>query len=157
MNLTGQVISVNMNMQAKKQDGGVYPAWQLIFSDRDGKVKDITKHINGLKYTPGLKEGLESLQPGDAFTAVIEKNGAYNEVKQIVKGEFTPVATPTSGKVTGSNYETPDEREWNRVRIVRQSTLAQAVNVLKTDKTVPNVDEVLALASKFEEFVNRKS
>lgn len=159
MNVSGQVISVSTETQAKKQDGGVYPAWELIFKGRDGKVQTITKHINGLKYTKGLKEALESLSPGDMFTAVMEKNGAYNEVKEIVKGEFAAVAsqpTVSTGRVTGSNYETPEEREWNRVRIIRQSGINYAVNLLKTEKQIPSVEEVLAVAKQFAEFVNQK-
>lgn len=159
-NVSGEVISVSLNTQAKKQDGGTYPAWELIFKGRDGKVQAITKHVNGLKYTKGLKEGLEALTPGDMFTAVMEKNGAYNEVKEIVKGEFAAVAaqpsTVSTGRVTGSNYETPEEREWNRIRIIRQSGINYAINLLKTEKNTPAVDEVLQVATKFSEFVNQK-
>lgn len=158
MNLTGEVVSVSLETEAKKQDGGTYPAWQLIFKDRDGKIKDITKHVNGLKYTKGLAESLKSLQAGDKFTAVLEKKGAFNEVTMIVKGEDVAVAAQpaSTGRVTGSNYETPDEREWNRVRIIRQSSISNAINLLKTDKVSPNIDDVMAVAARFAEFVNQK-
>lgn len=157
MNLSGEVISVSLNTTAKKQDGGTYQAWQLIFKDAEGKVKDITKHVNGLKYTVGLKESLEALSPGDTFTAVLEKKGNFNEVLQIVKGADMAVPTPAkTGKVTGSNYETPEEREWNRVRIIRQSAINYAVNLLKTEKHTPEVEDVLGVAKRFAEFVNQK-
>lgn len=159
MNLTGTVVSVTLEMEAKKQSGGTYPAWQLVFRDRDGKVKDITKHVNGLKYTKGLKESLQSLAPGDEFTAVLEKRGEFNEVTQIVKGADVAMPAqqaPTGGKVTGSNYETPAEREWNRIRIIRQSAINYAINLLKTEKSVPKVEEVLDVAVQFAKFVNQK-
>lgn len=159
MNLTGEVISVSLETTAKKQDGGTYPAWQIIFKDSDGKVKDITKHVNGLKYTKGLKEALEALVPGDMFTAVLEKKGAYNEVTQVVKGaDVAAAARPaaTGGRVTGSNYETPEEREWNRIRIIRQSGINYAINLLKTEKNTPPIEDVLSVATRFAEFVNQK-
>jgi hypothetical protein len=160
MNLIGEVVSVSLNTTAKKQDGGEYPAWQIIFKDHEGRIKDITKHVNGLKFTKGLKESLESLQPGDNFTAVLEKRGSFNEVLQIVKeGDGVPVPnTPAvkSGKVTGSNYETPEEREWNRIRIIRQSAINYAINLLKTEKVTPEIEQVLSVATRFAEFVNQK-
>lgn len=159
MNVSGQVISVSLETQARKQDGGVYPAWELIFKGRDGKVQSITKHINGLKYTKGLKEALESLSPGDSFTVVMEKNGAYNEVKEIVKGEFAAVATPPSaatpstGRVTGSNYETPAERAARQRLIVRQSSLSNALQFFEVTKGKPSVGDVVELAERFTDFV----
>jgi hypothetical protein len=160
MNLTGEVVSLNLDTTAKNQRGTDYPAWQMIFKDRDGKVKDITKHINSLKYTKGLREGLEALKPGDMFTAVLEKKGDFNEITQVVKGADVAAATPAAqaatGRVTGSNYETPQEREWNRVRIVRQSAINYAINLLKTDKHTPPVEDVLSLATRFAAFVNEK-
>lgn len=165
MNISGTVISVALETQVKNKAGNLYPAWQLIFKGPDGKVSDITKHINGFKYGggPALKAALEALQPGDNFTAVLEKKGDFNEVTQIVKGDYTAVAqapatpaSPATGRVTGSNYETPEEREWNRIRIIRQSGINYAINLLKTEKNIPSVDEVLVVAKQFAEFVNTK-
>lgn len=155
MNLVGEVVSVSLNAMAKRKDGGEYPAWQIIFKDDEGKVKDITKHVNGLKYTKGLKTSLEELNPGDKFTAVLEKKGDFNEVVKIVKGEHVAVATEAKeGKVTGSNWETKEEREWNRIRIIRQSSISNAINLLKTEKVTPTVDDVLSVAGRFAQFVN---
>lgn len=160
MNLTGTVISVDLNTKAKRQDGVDYPAWQLVFKDGNGEIKDITKHINGLKYTKGLKEGLESLVVGDEFTAVLEKKGAFNEVVAVMKGADVAVSpatkAATTGKVTGSNYETPEEREWNRERIIRQSSISNAINTLKVDGVALNADDVFTLAKRYRDFVNEK-
>ncbi len=163
MNLTGEVVSVAMNAVVKNQKGQDYPAWQLIFKDRDGKIKDITKHVNSLKYGggPALRAALESLQGGEMFTATLEKKGDFTEVTQIVKGAdiataSAPATQASTGRVTGSNYETPEEREWNRIRIIRQSGINYAIALLKTPENQPTVDDVLDLAKQFAEFVNHK-
>lgn len=156
MNLTGTVLSVDLNTKAKRQDGVEYPAWQVVFKDSNGEVKDITKHVNGLKYTKGLREGLESLVVGEDFTAVLEKKGAFNEVVAVTKGADAAVPKAAVGKVTGSNYETSEEREWNRVRIIRQSSISNAINTLKTDGVALNADDVFALAKRYADFVNEK-
>lgn len=156
LNLTGEVVSVSLSTKAKKQDGGEYEAWQIIFRDHENKIKDITKHVNSLKFTKGLKEGLESLAPGDRFTAVLEKKGAFNEVLSVAKGGDMAVAAPASGKVTGSNYETPTEREWNRVRIIRQSAVNYALQFLTASKKAFELADVFSVSNAIEAHVNRK-
>jgi hypothetical protein len=56
-----------------------------------------------------------------------------------------------------SNYETADERAARQVMIVRQSSISNAVALLKTEKHTPTTEEVLAVAKQFENFVLGKS
>jgi len=63
----------------------------------------------------------------------------------------TPESKPTTGgRVTGSNYETKEERAARQILIVRQSSLSSAVELLGTGKSVA---EVIATAKQFEEYV----
>lgn len=62
---------------------------------------------------------------------------------------ITPVQTykPT--------YETPEERAWKQILIVRQSSVTAAIAILQSAKNVLAVENVLATASQIEAWVNR--
>ena len=63
----------------------------------------------------------------------------------------TPESKPaTGGRVTGSNYETKEERAARHILIVRQSSLSSAVELLGTGKSVA---DVIATAKQFEAYV----
>jgi hypothetical protein len=63
----------------------------------------------------------------------------------------TPESKPaTGGRVTGSNYETKEERAARQILIVRQSSLSSAVELLGTGKSVA---DVIATAKQFEAYV----
>jgi hypothetical protein len=63
----------------------------------------------------------------------------------------TPESKPaTGGRVTGSNYETKEERPARQILIVRQSSLSSAVELLGTGKSVA---DVIATAKQFEAYV----
>ena len=157
-NILGTVVSVNLSTSVQKQDGtGVYPAWELVFRDADGKVGSVQKHVNTLKYTKGLKTSLESLSPGENFVLVMEKGkNGFNEVQSISKGDF-PMAVaeskPLVGKVTGSNYETAVERATRQRLIVRQSSLSNAIEFYSVMKEKGTPTDVMALADVFTAFV----
>ncbi len=68
------------------------------------------------------------------------------------------VATPESkpaagGRVTGSNYETKEERAARQVYIIRQSSLSTAVDLLGQGSKVA---DVIATAKEFEAYVFAK-
>jgi hypothetical protein len=81
-------------------------------------------------------------------------------------GDSTPNAGATTGrgKVTGSNYETPDERalrrEFDRIKhrqIGRQGCINSAIAILTArgnqEPTVFNTDDVIVVAKELEKFV----
>jgi hypothetical protein len=67
----------------------------------------------------------------------------------------TPESKPaTGGRVTGSNYETKEERAARQILIVRQSSLSSAVALVSATSTEPTTtDNVINIAKKFEEYV----
>ena len=153
----GKVISVNFDVQAEKNGGGTYPAWQLIFSAANGKVESIVKHMNSLKFTPGLRSSLEGLGVGDDVTVTFEKKGAFNEVTAITKGVVdTPsISTPTgTTKVVGSNYETKEERAARQRLIVRQSSVTAAIGIMGLGAgEAGELNEVLDMADTITNWV----
>lgn len=161
--IQGTVISVALETKAKKQDGGTYDAWELVYKTDRGEIRSFQKPIQGLKFNPKLREGLASLQSGDEFTAVTDKNaGGFVEVKSIEKGfvvgESAPTAPPREAKATnnfqGRDFESKEERTKKQDFIIRQSSLASAVNILSIGaKTPPKVEEVLDIAERLAAFV----
>lgn len=160
MNVGGTVIAVSMEMDAKyAKKPGTYKAWQLIYKDMNGQVKEITKSVQGLKFNPALRDSLASILPGDAITIVQEKDGQFWEVKAIEKGTnmaaLADAGKPafSGGKVTGSNYETREERAARQRLIVRQSSLTAALTYFELTKGKPTVEEVKILADEFTNHV----
>jgi len=69
-----------------------------------------------------------------------------------------PVATTTGStaptRVTGSTYETKEERAARQILIVRQSSISSAVELVAATSTEPStVENVIAIAKQFEEYV----
>ena len=123
----------------------------------DGKVE--SKKIMPFGSKEVFKE-LENAQSGDVFTLLREKdNDGYWQWVGISAGDVeieqsasaAPAAATAAPKAGGaapakSTFETPEERAKKQIYIVRQSSLATAVDLLKTDKKVPSVDEVIAVS-----------
>lgn len=95
---------------------------------------------------------LKNANPGEEFDVTLKKddNGYWKwvDVVKVVAG-----SSPAPAVRSGSTYETPDERARRQVLIVRQSSLAQAVAFLGSGA---QEEDVLPLATKFEEWVNRE-
>lgn len=67
-------------------------------------------------------------------------------------------ATGTATRVTGSNYETKEERAARQVLIVKQSSLSAAVATLTVNagKEKLQIEDVLDLAQKYSDWVFEK-
>lgn len=63
-----------------------------------------------------------------------------------------PTARP-AGKVTGSNYETAEERAAKQIYIVRQSSITAALKLFEGQAKLPSVFDVIHLAEQFKEYV----
>jgi hypothetical protein len=171
--IQGKVIQVKINTTVpyaptSGKTGG-YLGYQVIYTDaRDGTVKTLSKAMASLKFTPAIRDVLESLKPDDDFTVVQEKVGNFLEVRSIAKGidenaafsaavaaEVPPAPgykSPTPVRPTGNTYETPEERKLKQRLIVRQSALNQAIDFHQGNG---NLTEIKETAEVIEEWVYR--
>lgn len=178
MAIYGKVVQVKLNTQVNyaPPKEGSYNGWKLVYEDSGGEVRTIAKAMASLSKSPTIREALESLQPGDDFTLVTQKNGQYNEIVSLAKGsldaselpavapakavnEGTTVssgARPVPARLPPSGYETPQERETKQRLIVRQSSVAQALTYLTIvgdDKLT--AEKVFGIAEAIEAHVYR--
>lgn len=164
----GTVITLELETDVKKQAGGTYKGWQLVYKSTDGEIRDIAKPIQGLKFG-SLKGQLQALSPGDQFTMHTEKNDAgFLDVKGITKGWDGAVASPTEKGTTtaptkgsgtpyvASSYPTKEEREVTQNHIIRQSSLAQANATLAIGGKPVKPSEVLKVANEYVAWVKNE-
>lgn len=90
------------------------------------------------------------------------QNGKYTNWAKLEPVADEPTSAATSGAVkstpTRSTYETPEERAQRQLMIVRQSSLSNALEYLKTFESVEQtgIQEVLDTAQQFVDFVYKK-
>jgi hypothetical protein len=168
----GVVISVSLETDVKKQGGGTYKGWELVYKTLEGEVRTIAKPVQGLRFNAALKSALGSLSAGDEFTLTQEKNAqGFNDVKSIEKGFVHGISEPaptgtssnsgstrntgtTSNSYAARDFETKVERAERQRLIVRQSSLAQAIAVKSVGaKGAIQVEDVLGLAELFADWV----
>jgi len=105
---------------------------------------------------PAVFAELKKLSAGDQVEVVVTKNDqGFNQWATLTKPSGEPQkapGAPATGKVTGSNYETREERAARQVLIVRQSCLAQAVTFHEGDDHA-DVPQVLGTAQRFVDWV----
>jgi hypothetical protein len=169
--ILGTVISVTLETDVKKQGGGSFKAWELVYKTNDGEVRTLAKPVTSLRFNAKLKAGLESLTTGDPFTAETEKNAqGFLDVKGISKGQDASAGVPEAPKgVTqgasapkatntyqASSYPTAEERAKTQNHIIRQSSLAQAVATLSVGSKGLKPDEVLAVADVYVAWVKNE-
>lgn len=140
------------------ENKGKFSMAQVAYKGPDGKVEG--KKLPSFN-NPEVFKTLTAAQQGDLFQVVSEKdnNGYWQWTSAVAGGknvgnsETGVVAVKSQTTQARSNFETPEERAARQVYIVRQSSISNAVDLLKDPKKVASVDEVLAVAKEFEEFV----
>jgi hypothetical protein len=150
MQFTIEVLAVTST--TKPTAKGSYTQLDVAYK-RDGKTEG--KKIMSFGNSKPAFETLKNAKTGDVLTITSEKNetsGYWDWLNASAGGapaaaSYTPSASPKS------TYETAEERAKKQVYIVRQSSISAAVDLLKTDKKTPEVNEVLAVAKQFEAYV----
>jgi len=138
------------NTHAAK-NGRSYQSIEVTYKDEQGQVKN--KKLMSFS-NPSVFNHIKGLAKGDQINLRTEKDAAgYWQWTGI--GDDAPAGTAqtkpaTGGRVTGSNYETKEERAARQILIVRQSSLSSAVELLGTGKSVA---DVIATAKQFEAYV----
>lgn len=103
---------------------------------------------------------LSKASMGDAFNITLKKGDKYWEwVEAVAMGKEEVSASagmPAKGKTSSGNWETPEERAAKQVYIVRQSSIANAVQYCMASANQVTVEEVIDVAKKFEAYVFSK-
>jgi len=173
MFVKGTVVTVELDVEIKKNGGGVYQGGRLSYRDESDQLKEQNFHNNAFKFNAALKTAMENFKAGDKIYMEKIKEGEFWNVKAMGLDDGsaqTPTApagsppaatTPYAGKPATSpkgNFPTAEERAQTQVYIVRQSTLAHAINALplwvnagKGIKVTPEL--IIETAKKFENHV----
>ena len=157
------IIDVSQPTTSTTKNGRQYQTIEVTYKGNDGKVanKKLMSFSN-----PDVFRQAQTWEKGDVVNVATEKDdaGYWQWTKILADGEEAPAPTSQSvgasspranntTRVTGSNYETKEERALRQLMIVRQSSLSNAVATLATHSKALSSDEVVALAKKYERFV----
>jgi hypothetical protein len=156
-----QVIDVGTPNTHAAKNGRTYQSLEVTYKGNDGKVsaKKLMSFSN-----PSVFKAAGSWNKGDVVDIVTQKDDAgYWQWTGIGTGggvsapSTSPVAnggSATATRVTGSTYETKEERAAKQILIVRQSSLSVASQVLSVGaKAPPNAADIIGLAKQFEAYV----
>lgn len=116
---------------------------------------------------PSVFATIKKAQKGDTFNVEVTKNAkGYNQWNSITPadgpsddaGSGTLPSRPAAQSTVNRSFETAEERADRQRLIVRQSSLAQAIQFTMSGhkKDDVNEDEVLALAERFTDWVFEK-
>lgn len=168
MKLNLEIVKVEGPNDKRNTKGGVYKVLNVIYK-KDGKVeaKTFADFAN-----EKIWDTLLSLKEGQAITAVSEKVNGYWNWTDIMDGTSTDQGAASeasassgspmqarTGKVLGSNYETPEERSARQRCIVAQSSISSAIEVLKAENPKGAIDrqQVCVIADMIYGYVMEKA
>ena len=157
-----QVVAIDVNT-AKTKTGKDYEVVEVTYKNKSFQDKVEAKKHNQFG-DKNVFNTLKSASAGDVFTIERKKDDAgYWQWIGITSGSggsssssaSAPSSTskPSVTPAPKSNYETAEERAKRQIYIIRQSSISSAIEMLKTDKKSPSVDEVLGVAKVFEDYV----
>lgn len=154
---------VDVVREDKPSSNGKGTYGQLTVTYRsNGKIaeKKLMSFVN-----PNVFKYFEKAQKGDTVdvTSVKNEKTGFWDWTAIGTGDSGNASQTNSGgqavsqtttRVTGSNYETKEERAVKQRYIVRQSSVANAISALAINaKSTPKSGEIVELAKVFEEYV----
>ena len=155
------VIDVGTPNTHTAKNGRSYQSMEVTYKDDSGKVS--SKKLMSFS-NPDVFKQAKDWQKGDEVNIDSQKDdaGYWQWVGILGEGEVskaiasTSTSTSSSAKatrVTGSNYETKEERAQRQVMIVRQSSLSNAVATFALDGTKASANDVISLAKVYESYV----
>jgi hypothetical protein len=152
-----EVVDVNRS-DAMGKNGKSYGVLQVAYR-ADGKMQE--KKLMSFS-NPNVFKHIEKMSKGESVEVKTEKdqNGywQWTAIGDAASAQSTPSATGSSQatptRVTGSTYETKEERAVKQRYIVRQSSLSNAIDSLSIGaKSALSPADVIAVAKQFEEWV----
>ena len=149
-----EVVSINTNTVPTAK--GSYQVTEVAYKDmKDGKIngKKIMSFTNKDVY-----KVMTNAKVGDKYDIGLEKDdkGYWQWSSATLSTGGTSTAAPSGNSSPRSTYETAEERATKQDFIIRQSSLTNAINTLKTDKNTPAFEDVVKLAEEYVKFVYNK-
>ena len=161
------VVDVSTLNTHQAKNGRQYQSIEVMYKNDQGQAqsKKLMSFAN-----PAVFKAAQAWQKGDVVHVSTEKdaNGYWQWTAVGDAGDVTDTrsdtaapaqaqASSTKTRVTGSNYETKDERAARQVMIVRQSSLANAVSTLAIAGSQASANDVISLAKLYEGYVLAES
>lgn len=152
-----QIVDVGTPNTHAGKNGRSYQSIEVMYKDESGKAasKKLMSFSN-----PSVFKAISTMTKGDVVNVVTQKDdNGYWQWTGINEGggEAAPKAqaTATQGatRVTGSNYETKEERAARQRLIVRQSSLTAALATLTPGAKSVDKEAVKALAEEYSAWV----
>lgn len=144
-----------MSSHATK-NGRSYQSMEVTYKNDSGQVQ--SKKLMSFSNPDVFKQAKE-WKKGDVVDVNTQKddNGYWQWVSigldAIAQASTSSSSPKATTRVTGSNYETKEERAQRQVMIVRQSSISSAITALTAEGKRPSVAEILGMAKEFENFV----
>jgi len=157
------IVDVGTPSTKASSTGRSYQEIDVTYKTENGQVSN--KKIMSFS-NPSVFNHLKDLTKGEVVNVTTVKNvkgywdwtGIGNEGDAPAATQSKPATAQAGGRVTGSNYETKEERAARQILIVRQSSLSSAVELVAATSTEPStVENVIAIAKQFESYVFSKS
>lgn len=149
-----EIVSVTETEKTNKA-GRKYSELEVIYKNDEGKAQ--TKKLMSFS-NPAVFKAVKSASAGDKLNVITQKDdNGYWQWSGL--GEEAKTATnvaQSATRVTGSNYETKEERALRQKYIVRQSSLTTAVAIMSVGAKNLDKYEIIALAEELESWVFRK-
>ena len=157
------VVGVSSLNTHQAKNGRQYQSIEIMYKNDQGQAqsKKLMSFAN-----PAVFKAAQNWAKGDVIHVSTEKdaNGYWQwtavgtaDTTTDNRGDDSSAAAPTQAKaatrVSGSNYETKDERAARQVMIVRQSSLSNAVATLAIEGSTASANDVISLAKLYEGYV----
>lgn len=158
------IIDVGQPNTHSAANGRSYQSLEVTYKNDNGQVqgKKLMSFSN-----PAVFKAAQDWQKGDVVNVISEKDakGYWQWTRVLGEGEEAPAVQQASAsvspsgkpqqatRVTGSNYETKEERAERQVLIVRQSSLSSAVATLAIAGSKATANDVISLAKLYESYV----
>jgi len=132
---------------------GSYQVCELAFKNKTFQDKVEGKKIMSFAEKEAFTT-LSTASMGSVFTVVrVKDDKGYWKWQSVTPGANAAEAASSGNASSKSTYETADERAARQVMIVRQSSISNAIALLKTEKHTPTTKDILDVAKEFEDFV----
>ena len=149
------IVDVGAPSTHASKNGRSYQIIEVTYKNESGQIanKKLMSFSN-----PSVFNHVKSLAKGDSLNVTTEKDAAgywqWTGIGDEAAAGTTQAKPANGGRVTGSNYETKEERAARQILIVRQSSLSSAVALVSATSTEPTTtDNVITIAKKFEAYV----